>query len=683
MLEGLDPAQRTAATAPLGPLRILAGPGAGKTRTIVARIEHLVTSGQVEAGHVLALSHTTKAAGELRDRLSRIPAQASAVRDVASSTIHAAAWRQVRHLWTLAGYTGAPRLLTSVYSPVRKAADHTLGRRVEQAELLDLVAEIDWARARLLTPQRYADTAADLGRTAPTGSFSDVARIWEKYATLKDMDGYLDFADVLACATVMLDVADVAQRVRDRWRVLFVDEYQDVDPAQQALIDAWLGTRDTLTVVADPNQAIFGFKGADPTLLDQFTQRYPRAVTVELSANYRSSPQIVDWVNRARVSKNEPLTGLRGDGPEPRIERCYDEKSEITVMIRQIQGWIRAGVDLSEISVLYRFNATAARVEAALAAAGVPYHTLGTGRFFERPEVRAALDHLAVIARDTPTLDAPTSMLRAATLCGYDPLTIPDGAGAVRQRYESLHALVTLTAQHLHAADATGLVAEMTRRIREAHEPNPGGVSVGTIHAAKGLEWDAVWVVGLVEGQLPSAYAKTPAALKEEQHAFYVAISRARTHLVVSSAGKRSNNWTQKPSRFLDLLEPRVGTTSTRAGMRTGSGHTINSKDLSPGMARKLEEVGTCAKCKGKLRGAGAWASRRCSPECLPDAGKAAYAGVSAWRETRAKTIGVPVSAIATDRSLFTYVCTGNLDAAGLHDTTGIPPVALNPCYSQ
>jgi DNA helicase-2/ATP-dependent DNA helicase PcrA len=677
MLEGLDPAQRSAATAPLGPVRILAGPGAGKTRTIVARIEHLVTSGQVEAGHVLALSHTTKAAGELRDRLASIPTQASAVRDVASSTIHAAAWRQVRHLWTLAGYTGAPRLLTSVYSLVRRAADHTLGRRVEQAELLDLVAEIDWARARRLTPQRYADAAAELGRTAPTGSFAEVARIWEEYTTLKDMEGYLDFADVLACATVMLDVPEVAQRVRDRWRVLFVDEYQDVDPAQQGLIDAWLGTRDTLTVVADPNQAIFGFKGADPTLLDQFAQRYPSAVTVELSANYRSSPQIVAWVNRARVSENEPLTGRRGDGPMPRVERCYDEKSEITALIRQIQSWSRAGVDLSEIAVLYRFNATAARVEAALAAAGVPYHTLGTGRFFERPEVRAALDHLTVIARDTPTLDAPTSMLQAATLCGYDPLRVPDGAGAVRQRYESLHALVTLTAQQLHAADATGLVEEMTRRIREAHEPNPGGVSVGTIHAAKGLEWDAVWVVGLVEGQLPSAYAKTPTALKEEQHAFYVAISRARTHLVVSAAGKRSNNWTQKPSRFLDLLEQRDGATITRAGARTGSGRSVSSKDLSPGMARKLEEVGTCAKCKGKLRGAGAWASRVCSPECLSDAIKTTYAQILTWRETRAKAIGVPVSAIATDRSLFTYVCTGNLDAAGLHDTTGIPSVPL------
>lgn len=682
MFHSLDEAQRTAATAPLGPVRILAGPGAGKTRTIVARIEHLVTTGQVEAGHVLALSHTTKAAGELSDRLS-----AAAVTGAGSSTIHAAAWRQVRHLWSMAGYGGTPQLLTSVYPAVRRAADQTLRRRVEQAELLDLVAEIDWARARCLTPARYIATAATLGRAAPTGSFEDVARIWESFSAAKQSDGYLDFADVLAAATRMLDVPEVRERVQSRWRVLFVDEYQDVDPAQQSLIDAWLGDRDSLTVVADPNQAIFGFKGADPSLLETFTQRYPRAVTVKLNANYRSTPQIVRWVNQARVVGNEPLIGQAPAGPEPRIERAYDEKSEAALLVRQVQSWQRSGIDLSQIAVLYRFNATAARVEAALSAAGVPYHTLGAGRFFERPEVRATLEHLSILASENPALDAASGMLHAAERCGYDPVQAPDGAGAVRQRYESLHALVTLAAQQLREIDVVELVDEMARRVRESHEPNQGGVAVGTIHSAKGLEWDAVWLVGLVEGQLPSAYAKTDAALQEEQHAFYVAISRPRTHLVVSCAGKRANNWTQKPSRFLELVEPAGNKTSTagrpsaRPAGRSGRGsaaRTTSTQGLSPDAARRIDSIGVCQQCGGKLRGAGAWASGRCSPECLPAATRSAYTRLLHWREERARSEQVPDTSVATDRALFTYVCTGRLDTAGLHDVTGIPAAPDN-----
>jgi len=580
-LDGLDPAQLSAATAPLGPVRVLAGPGAGKTRTVVARIGFCVAEFGVGAENILALSHTTKAAGELRDRVAKVDVRASAV---TSSTIHAAAWFQVRHLAATAGMR-VPQLMPSVYNAVRSAAETAHGRRVSQPELLDLVSEIDWARARLLGPDSYEQDAAALGRNAPTGEFAFVAETWRRYMELKADNGVADFADVLELARTMMASPEVAEKVRRRWQVFFVDEYQDVDPAQQALLEAWLGDGEALTAVGDPNQAIFAFKGGDPALLTGFDRRWPNARTVELTANYRSTPQIVEWVNRARTVEASPLVGCRAEGPQPRVEFHGSESDEVHALVAQVRAWLRAGVPASEIAVLYRFNSAAARVEAALTSAGVNYSMLGAAKFFDRAEVKALLGEFSRRASQEPSAPAVSALESAARDCGWDPVNPPEGVGAARARFEALDALVVLVREQMSFLSAAECDRELARRAREAHEPSVGGVRVGTIHAAKGLEWQAVWVLGVVEGQIPSAYAKTPEQLIEEQNALYVAMSRAKEHLVLSVPARSTQNWTLKPSRFLDLVVRRPPTTPTagRAAGRTAGRSSGRSTGRSTG----------------------------------------------------------------------------------------------------
>lgn len=610
-LDGLDPAQLHAATAPLGPLCVLAGPGAGKTRTVVARIAHVTAALDVDPGNVLALSHTTKAAGELRDRVA---AGAPHATTVTSSTIHAAAWYQLRHLASDAGFA-VPTLLPSTYNQVRAAAETVHRRRIHQTELLDLVSELDWARARLLTPDRYAACAATFGRTAPTGEFELVARTWDAYRELKVRDGLADFADVLDLARVMLDDPAIARRVRGRWQVFFVDEYQDVDPAQQALLDAWLGGSGALTVVGDPNQAIYGFKGGDPSLLTGFAHRYPGAVVVELTANFRSTPQVVDWVNRVRTVPAAPLEGRRPDGPAPRVEFHGSERDETAALVAQVRAWTASGIAPEEIAVLYRFNSAAARVEAAFTAAGVNYSVLGASRFFDRSEIRALLAELTRLVAGDPHADAFETVQAAARRCGWDPDSPPDGVGASRARFEALDAVVTLVGEQMNALSASMCERELARRARDAHEPSLGGVRLGTIHAAKGLEWSAVWVLGVVEGQMPSAYAKTDAQLAEEQNALYVAVSRAKELLVLSVPSRSTNNWTLKPSRFLDLLAGRR--TPPRSGTRPAPHPAARASSVRrPG--RPDGERPSAAPRPGRSRRGGVRAERDDSPVLRP-----------------------------------------------------------------
>ena len=559
VLVGLDPEQRAAAQAVRGPVCILAGAGTGKTRAITHRIAYAVRSGAVPAGQLLAVTFTARAAGELRSRLRTLGASG-----VQARTFHAAALRQLQYF--------APRVLGGgmpdvVDNPLRLVANAAarMRLRTDRAELRDLAAEIDWAKSVLATPDAYPQRAAAAGRQT-TATPAAVAKLYAEYEEAKRRVGQLDFADLLLImAGALEELSDVAEEVRSRYRHFVVDEYQDVSPLQQRLLDAWLGGRQDLCVVGDPNQTIYSFAGATPDHLLGFRRRFPDAVLVRLHRDYRSTPQIVSLANSLVRDAGVTLTGQRSDGPEPSFTEHDDEPAEAAEVAAQCRKLIADGIPAAEIAVLFRVNAQSEVYEQALATAGVPYVLRGGERFFDRPEIREARLLLRGAARagtGDPVADTSLPEAVRAVLSGLSwyPDNAPPG-GAARERWESLAALATLADDLLAVrpeANLADLVAELDQRASAQHAPTVQGVTLASLHSAKGLEWDAVFLVGLTDGTLPIQHATTPAQMEEERRLLYVGITRAREWLALSWALARSPGQRRgrKPSRFLDGLRP-------------------------------------------------------------------------------------------------------------------------------
>ncbi len=558
VLAGLDPEQRAAAEAVRGPVCILAGAGTGKTRAITHRIAYAVRSGAVPAGQLLAVTFTARAAGELRDRLRRLGAP-----NVQARTFHAAALRQLQYF--------APRILGGPLPDLLDNPLRTVGNaaarqrlRVDRAELRDLAAEIDWAKSVLATPEAYVRRAAEAGRDTVTTP-DTVAAVYTEYEQTKQRSGQLDFADLLLImAGAMEELPDVAEEVRSRYRHFVVDEYQDVSPLQQRLLDVWLGERDDLCVVGDANQTIYSFAGATPEHLLGFRRRFPEAVLVRLRRDYRSTPQVVALANSLVRGGESGVTliGQRADGPRPTFTEFDDEPAEAASVAARCRKLVDAGTTAAEIAVLFRVNAQSEVYEQALAEAGVPYVLRGGERFFDRPEIREARLLLRGAARagqdtDAALADAVRGVLSSL---GWYPDNAPPG-GAARERWESLAAIVTLADDllaRLPQAHLPELVAELDQRANAQHAPTVQGVTLASLHSAKGLEWDAVFVVGLTDTTLPIQHATTPAQVDEERRLLYVGITRAREHLALSWALARSpgQRRARRPSRFLDGLRP-------------------------------------------------------------------------------------------------------------------------------
>jgi ATP-dependent DNA helicase UvrD/PcrA len=562
VLDGLDPEQRAAATAIRGPVCILAGAGTGKTRAITHRIAYAVRSGAVPAGQLLAVTFTARAAGELRARLARLGAHG-----VQARTFHAAALRQLSYF--------APRVLGGalpevIDNPIRLVGNAAARARLRphRAELRDLAAEIDWAKAVLATPDDYPKRAADAGRLGPYDA-ATVAEVYAGYEKAKQRARQLDFADLLlVMAGALEQYRDVAEEVRSRYRHFVVDEYQDVSPIQQRLLDAWLGGRDDLCVVGDANQTIYSFAGATPRHLLEFRARFPGAVEIQLHRDYRSTPQVVALANtliRGRIT----LLGQRADGPAPTFAEFDDEPAEAAAVAAQCRALIDSGTSAAEIAVLFRVNAQSEVYEQALAEAGVPYVLRGGERFFDRPEIREARLLLRGAARaDAGEQPLPETVRAVLASIGWHPEDPPPG-GAARERWESLAALVSL-ADDLLAADVTArlpqLVAELDHRASAQHAPTVQGVTLASLHSAKGLEWDAVFLVGLTDTTIPIQHATTDEQLAEERRLLYVGITRARERLALSWALARSPGQRRgrRPSRFLDGLRPVAHTPKPR-----------------------------------------------------------------------------------------------------------------------
>src|SRR4030088_3100889 len=268
LLDGLDPEQQAAASAPRGPVCVLAGAGTGKTRTITHRIAHLVGSGHVAGGQVLAVTYTARAAGEMRARLRGLGVEAAQ-----ALTFHAAARRQLRYFWPRVVGDRPWDLLDNKFRFGSPGANR-VGLSPETEVIRDLAGEIEWAKASLVGPDDYPAVAARTQRDTPA-PVTQVAEVYRNYEKLKDSAQVLDFDDLLLHTTAALEEhGEVAEEFRDRYRCFVVDEYQDVTPLQQRLLDAWLGERDDLTVVGDANQTIYSFGGASPRPLLEFTRRF-------------------------------------------------------------------------------------------------------------------------------------------------------------------------------------------------------------------------------------------------------------------------------------------------------------------------------------------------------------------------------------------------------------------------
>ncbi|MBV9012640.1 MAG: ATP-dependent helicase [Pseudonocardiales bacterium] len=575
-LDGLDQEQRAAVCAPRGPVCVLAGAGTGKTRTITRRIAQLVRTGHVAPGQVLAVTFTTRAAGEMRTRLREL-----GVERVQARTFHAAALRQLRYFW--------PRVVGGEPWPLLEHKLRLLAQVAQQVgtstgtgadDLRDVAGEIEWAKASLVSAADYPTAVAAARRGTPMPA-AQIAAIYAGYEELKNRHRVLDFEDLLLhTAAALEERSAVAQEFRDRYRCFVVDEYQDVTPLQQRVLDAWLGARDDLTVVGDTNQTIYSFAGAASGFLLEFTRRFPDAVTVRLHRDYRSTPQVVSLANRvisaARVrpaGARLRLEGQRGAGPEPSFTEHDDEATEAAAVAAEIDELLRAGTPAAEIAVLYRVNAQSGIYEQALDARGILFLLRGGERFFHRPEVRAALRALrAAVTGYSPhppvaesTVELGTVELGTvvrAVLARQGLTAQPPTGAAARSRWESLRALAELAddlAASTPDADLGRLVAELDARAEAAYPPAVQGVTLACLHSAKGLEWDAVFLVGLVEGTLPIQYAEgSQAAMEEERRLLYVGVTRARRRLALSWAlsrgagGRRS----RRRSRFLDGLVP-------------------------------------------------------------------------------------------------------------------------------
>jgi DNA helicase II / ATP-dependent DNA helicase PcrA len=687
ILAALDPEQRQVALAGRGPVCVLAGAGTGKTRAVAHRIAYLASTGQISPGEVLAVTFTTRAAGELRGRLRQLGmlVPGTGLERVQARTFHAAALRQLSHFWPSTVGGPAPRVMESKIGLLAEAA-RRLRVKTDLAALRDAATEIEWAKVTQVRPDEYATASARAGRSGPLEATA-LARLYGAYEALRAERNLVDFESVLELtAAILADHPQAARSVRDRYAFFVVDEYQDVNPLQKLLLDMWLGGRDEVCVVGDPRQTIYSFTGASPAYLTGFPAEFPSAPVIRLVRNYRSTPQVVTLANTlaagagrkpggpgaagpAGYETGAALVAQRPPGPHPQLAEYPDEPAEAAAIARQAAGLIRAGTPPSEIAILVRTNAQTQALEQALAQAGVAFQVRGAERFFDRAEVRQAVGLVHAAARSAAADDEPAGQVRAILASiGLTPQP-PSGRGVARERWESLESLAALAADFFSAApQATiaDLAAELAGRSAIGHAPAAAGVTLASLHAAKGLEWQAVFLAGLSDGTLPIIYAQTEEAVEEERRLLYVGVTRARERLYLSWALARSEGGrrTRSPSRFLDgLLGGRAGPSRGRSA--AGQGGRDRRRGETNGQAADPDDP-----LFGRLRAWRLVAAKEQSVPAYVVFSDATLQAIAARRPaTLAQLAGVPgVGAVKLDRygaAVLELCATDATDGAG------------------
>ena len=578
LLEGLNEAQLEAVRVVDGPLAIIAGAGTGKTRVISRRTAYAIASGVVPPDQVLVVTFTDKAAGEMMERLRGL-----GLPGVTARTFHAHALSQLRHFWPLR-HDGAPlpEILDSKLPILIRLARGLPGHyRFTPAK--DLADEIEWAKSRRLEPRGYADAAAAADREPPL-PLDLFVRVFHDYERAKTRAGRIDFDDMLGETIQLLeDDPEAASTIRARKRWFSVDEYQDTSPLQERLLGLWLGDGRDVCVVGDEDQTIYTFAGASSSFLTTFADRHDGARTVALTENYRSSPEVLELANRliAGSGRTKRLTATRPSGPQPTITRHPTADAELAALVARIRQLIAGGTPAPEIAVLVRMNAQLVPIEAALTRAGIGYRVRGVG-FYRRADVRAAIE---LVRRGRPAAGASLSDDVRATWSrelGYEERVAPEGDEA-RERAEALDTLLGILDDLVAAdpdADRATYLGELERRAATERAGGADGVELATLHRAKGLEWDAVFLPMLEDGSLPIRQAFDDAdAIEEERRLLYVGITRARLHLALSWAEQRETrgrDTRRKPSRFLaGLGARRSGAPATRTGRDGGGGRVV------------------------------------------------------------------------------------------------------------
>jgi DNA helicase-2/ATP-dependent DNA helicase PcrA len=547
ILDALDPEQQQAAESLVGPVCILAGAGTGKTRTITHRIAYGIAKGYYSANRVLALTYTNRAAGELRLRLRNL-----GIPGVSVKTFHAAALAQLQFFWPQFAGIPAPTVIESKAKSIAKAAEG-LKLSFDPASIRDIAAEIEWRKYSMLSLDDYAKIVDSRPRVAGLSPERNL-QLQGAYEVAKASANKLDWEDVLILTLGMLRAEPRAiTHVRQQYRFFTVDEYQDISPLQHALLDEWLGDYQDLCVVGDPNQTIYSFTGATSEFLRNFADRYAEAKVVQLTRNYRSTKEIVAFANRltSDVSSLQPLESQGALGVAPLIRPSATIAEEAAVVAQAIADKLEQGVAPGEIAVLYRVNGQSEPIENALTHLGVSYQVRGGERFFSRTEVQQAMQAIRVEALGTSEkglYHAVTDIMRSL---GWQSQP-PQAQGAAYDRWEALNSLVQIVDEMPDNSTLDDFAKELDERQRSQHEPLKPSITLATIHAAKGLEWEVVFLVGASEGYLPIAYAKTAGEIAEERRLLYVGVTRAKKELTISwPKNDVSGGRMREPSRFL------------------------------------------------------------------------------------------------------------------------------------
>ncbi len=541
ILAALDDDQREVALATRGPVCVIAGAGTGKTRAITHRIAYAAAIGTMDPSKVLALTFTARAAGEMRTRLRSL-----GVPTVAARTVHSAALKQLIYFWPTVFGGRTPDLMSSKTPFLTEAvnrADLTGEIRITSRETMrDIATEIEWAKVSQVAPIDYLDQV-NARQMKPRVKAEHIAAIYVAYESLKKQELAIDFEDVLLLTSAMLEEErTVRERVQDQYRYFTVDEYQDISPIQQRLINAWLGSRKDICVVGDPAQTIYSFAGATPVFLNTFTQRFPEAEVIRLSTGYRSTPEITFAANALlrNSSMGQELTASNDHGLHPSVDGYKDESGEIAGILQQITELLAEGTAPQEIAILARTNSQLKGVERAMNSKGLPYQVRSTERFFERQDVRDFL-----------------KQVRQASVLPTEGATWIDELRTIAQPYltgESIDGIAALLhlGRELDSDDGftpktlRGFLREVEDRVTQNNPPTMPVVTLATLHAAKGLEWERVFLMGASEGILPLETGSTgtsDSVVAEERRLFYVGMTRAKVDLHISYRGL--------PSRFL------------------------------------------------------------------------------------------------------------------------------------
>ncbi|MSY40808.1 MAG: AAA family ATPase [Actinobacteria bacterium] len=653
VLAGLDDEQQVVATSVHGPVVVLAGAGTGKTRAITHRMAYAVATGAHEARRSLAVTFTTRAAGEMRVRLRELGVEGAQVR-----TFHGAALRQLRYFWPRLSSQTFPDVLPSKARLLAEAASKS-GITTNAAVIRDLASDIEWSKvSELAARDLLTDPRAAIRQWSM--DLADVMKIYANYDELKSARGFLDFEDVLLVTVGALQTRpDILDEVHSAYRWFTVDEFQDVNPLQHRLLTLWRGDRDEVCAVGDVSQTIYSFTGASADYLVNFRTEFPDATEVRLVNCYRCTPEIVSKANAVIVQAHSraavTLRSMCDPGVEPTVQSHSDEVAEATAVAESISTHLRNGISARDIAVLFRMNAQSADLESALSARGIAVVMRGAERFFDRPEVREGVTRIRGAARAGGATGVLGDEVRGILSAAGWAAERPQGSGAVRERWESLAALVTLADENPQW-DLPAFVTELDHRSEAQHAPAADAVTLSSLHSAKGLEWQVVFIVGCSDGLLPLSNADSPDEIEEERRLLYVGMTRAKSYLHLSWARARQPGGRENRefSKFLVTLRDSTGQLAdgldgdeSRGSVHRGSGRArTERKKRGPAMCR------TCGKGLVTAPERSLGRCRTCPSTYDPDQ----FEQLKRWRLRQATEREVPAFVVFTDATLLAIV---------------------------